>query len=82
MHERSSILTDEVFESISERYEMLAEELDTAAEHARVAARHFREREVPRGCAHAFAAQGHLSAAQNLMDELALLHARKSTPRI
>jgi hypothetical protein len=75
-------LTDEVFESIARRYEVLAEELDTAAEHGRIAARHYREREVLRGCAHAFAAQGHMSAAQDLMDELAVLHARKSTTQI
>lgn len=67
-------MTEEVFESIARRYETLA------AEHGRVAARHYRDREAPRGCAHAFAAQGHVRAAQDLMDELAVLHARRSRP--
>lgn len=75
-------MAEEVFESIAERYEILAGELDTAAEHGRISARHFREHEVPRGCAHAFAAHGHVRAAQDLMDELARLHARRSTPRV
>src|SRR5206468_2016555 len=37
-------------------YERAAREAELVAHHLRVVARHFRERDVPRGCAHAFAA--------------------------
>jgi TPR repeat protein len=55
-------------------YDEAAEELDRAAAHARVAARHFRDGEVPRGGAHAWAVRGHLLAAERLLDEQALGH--------
>ncbi len=69
-----------IFEIVAERYDEAAAELDTAAAHLRTAARHFRERETPRGCAHAFAALGHMRNAQNRIDENAILHASKATP--
>ncbi len=46
-------------------YERAAEEFDAAA-HLRHTARLFREGEVPRGCAHAFAALGHIRTGQML----------------
>ena len=61
-------------------YEKAAEELARAAEHLRTAARHMREREVPRACAHAFAAQGHVANHQDQVTAAAKLHAAKSTP--
>jgi hypothetical protein len=55
-------------------YETAADELDKAAAHARVAALHFRDGEVPRGAAHAWAARGHVLAAERTLDEQALEH--------
>lgn len=63
----------------AERFERSAEELETAARHLRVAGKHMRETEIPRACAHAFAAQGHLVTAERLLGENAVLHASKST---
>ena len=61
-------------EAAARLYDEAAEELDRAAEHARVAARHFRNGEVPRGGAHAWAVRGHVLAAERLLDEQALEH--------
>jgi hypothetical protein len=39
-----------------------------------------RKREVPRGAAHAWAAQGHVLRAAALLEEQARVHAEKSNP--
>jgi hypothetical protein len=36
-----------------------------------------RDREVPRGCAHTFAAYGHLQTGQTLLDENVIPHAAR-----
>jgi F0F1-type ATP synthase membrane subunit b/b' len=56
------------------------EELTQAAAHLRVAAEHFRNREIPRACAHQWAARGHLLKALDAMDEQAREHAARSIP--
>jgi hypothetical protein len=61
-------------------YEAAAQELDQAARHCRTAARHFRDREIPRGAAHAWAAFGHIRAAEESLDAQARTHATKSVP--
>jgi 1-aminocyclopropane-1-carboxylate deaminase/D-cysteine desulfhydrase-like pyridoxal-dependent ACC family enzyme len=61
-------------------YDAAAEELEQAAKHCRTAARHFRDREIPRGAAHAWAAFGHIRAAEESLDSQAKTHASKSNP--
>jgi hypothetical protein len=61
-------------ESAAQLYEQAAAELDTAAAHARRAAEHFRNGDVPRRTAHAWATRGHLLAAEKPLDEQALEH--------
>jgi hypothetical protein len=61
-------------DSAAALYEEAAKELDTAAAHARRAAEHFRNGEVPRGTAHAWATRGHLLAAEKPLDAQALEH--------
>ena len=61
-------------------YDEAAAELDLAAKHCKRAAQHFREREVPRGTAHAWAAQGHVLEAQERLENQARQHSAKSTP--
>jgi 1-aminocyclopropane-1-carboxylate deaminase/D-cysteine desulfhydrase-like pyridoxal-dependent ACC family enzyme len=61
-------------------YDSAAEELEQAARHCRTAARHFRDREIPRGAAHAWAAFGHIRAAEESLDAQARTHAAKSNP--
>ncbi|MCA3748745.1 MAG: hypothetical protein IN808_06350 [Rubrobacter sp.] len=73
-------MTEDVFESVAGRYERAAGELERAAEHLRATAARFRDRDVPRGCAQALAAQGRLRSAQRLLDELAVLHASRAAP--
>ena len=61
-------------------YDAAAQELEQAAKHCRTAARHFRNQEVPPGTAHAWAALGHIRAAEESLDAQARTHAGKSVP--
>jgi hypothetical protein len=70
----------EGLEEAARLYDAAAEELEQAARHCRTAARHFRDQEVPRGAAHAWAAYGHIRAAEDSLDEQARAHAGKSVP--
>lgn len=67
-------------EAAAKLYDEAAEELDLAAQHCRTAAQHFRDRLVPRGAAHAWAAQGHVREAQHRLDEQSREHALRSNP--
>jgi hypothetical protein len=67
-------------EVAAERCEFAARELEWTALHLRTSARHFREHEVPRACAHLFAAQGHMLETQTVINEQAVVHAAKSNP--
>jgi hypothetical protein len=60
------------------RYERTADEFQAAVDHLRTAAKHLRNQEVPRGCAHALAAHGHVVGARAMFDKNAILHASKS----
>jgi hypothetical protein len=70
----------EGLEEAARLYDAAAEELEQAAKHCRTAAGHFRDREVPRGAAHALAAYGHIRAAEDSLDRQARTHASKSNP--
>ena len=70
----------ENLEAAAGLYNSAAEELGQAAKHCRTAARHFRDQEVPRGAAHAWAALGHIRAAEESLDAQARTHAGKSVP--
>ena len=70
----------EGLEEAAALYDAAAEELEQAAKHCKTAARHFRDEEVPRGAAHAWAAFGHIRAAEESLDEQARIHASKSVP--
>ncbi len=61
-------------------YEDAATELDAAAAHCRVAAEHFRNGEVPRGAAHAWASRGHILHAEERLDDQARAHSRRARP--
>lgn len=52
-----------------------AAEFREAAAHLDTAARHFQAGDVPRGCAHAFAAQGHQSRGESAIDAATRIHA-------
>jgi hypothetical protein len=58
----------------------VAEELRQSEAHVRVAAKHFRDREIPRACAHQWAARGHLLKALEGLDEQAREHSERSVP--
>jgi hypothetical protein len=68
----------ERLEATAKLYDEAARELDRAARHCKTAARHFRDGEVPRGAAHAWAARGHLVEAESRLDEQAREHASRS----
>lgn len=61
-------------------YDEAAAEFELAAQHCRTAAGHFRDRNVPRGTAHAWAAQGHALEANERLARQSRAHARKSVP--
>lgn len=65
---------------VADRLEGDALELERAAAHLRGAAEHFRGGDVPHGSAHVLAAVGHLSKVRRDLDDLAELHATRSTP--
>ncbi len=67
-------------EVAADEFEQAAAELELAARHLRTTARHFRDGEVSRGCAHAFAAEGHRLNAREILDRLARYHASSSNP--
>lgn len=71
-------MSEGALEAAALLYESAAEELEQAARHCRTAARHFRDQEVPRAAAHAWAAFGHVRLAQDSLDDQARTHARKS----
>jgi hypothetical protein len=70
----------EGLEEAARLYDAAAEQLEQAAKHCRTAARHFRDQEVPPGTAHAWAAHGHIRAAEDSLDQQARTHAGKSNP--
>jgi hypothetical protein len=70
----------ERLDALARVYDRIANELDLAATHARTSARHFRNEEIPRGFAHAFAVHGHMSEARLRLDEQAREHARQANP--
>ena len=69
----------EALEHAARLYDEVAKELELALGHSRVAAQHFRDKLVPRGTAHAWAARGHLLLAEALLDEQARDHASHSS---
>ena len=71
-------MSDDVLAVTAARYEDSAHELDRAAAHLRIAADHFRAHDVARGCAHAFAAYGHIRVVQRQIDDHAEQHRVKA----
>jgi hypothetical protein len=65
-------------DEVAAAFRLAAEKLERAAAHCRIAAQHYTERNVPRGCAHAFAALGDMSQASAAIDASAVLHAGKA----
>ena len=77
---RGSRMTQGTHAEASALFEQMAHELERAAQHFRTAARHMHDHDVPRACAHAFSAQGHMVVAQEKYQEMARIHASKSIP--
>lgn len=65
-------------DEVAAAFRLAAEKLERAAAHCRIAAQHYAERDVPRGCAHAFAALGDMRQAATAVDGNAVLHAGKA----
>jgi hypothetical protein len=69
---------NERLDKVADLYEEVAAELEQASAHAAVAAQHFRDENIPRGAAHAWAIYGHLVEAQERLETQAREHARHS----
>lgn len=67
-------------DKIAKDFLEVARELREAAKHAEVVAKHFAEKEIPRGCAHAGAVQGHIAAADELIKAFVLEHRKHAKP--
>jgi hypothetical protein len=65
-------------EVAAQLFDAAADELEKAATHARRTAEHYRDGEVPRAGAHAWATRGHVLAAEQSLDEQALEHRLRS----
>ena len=59
-------------------YDEAAAELERGAARSRRAAEHFRNGDVPRGTAHAWATRGHVLAASRHLDEQAEMHRERA----
>jgi hypothetical protein len=66
-------------DQIAKMFDEIVVQLEAAGRHARTAGDHFRGSEIPRGCAHALALEGHLVTARRLLDEIATMHAQHAT---
>lgn len=72
-------MTDKLQKS-AHQYDLIAEELESASKHYKTAARHFRDKEIPRGAAHAYAGWGHINKAERLLRDESIVHADNSKP--
>lgn len=68
-------MANKLREEAADQYDQAADELAAAVDHLRITARRFRADDVPSGCAHAWAAHGHMLNAETLLKVLAVLHA-------
>jgi hypothetical protein len=66
-------------DDVAAQFNAAAVKLERAAAHCRIAAKHYVDRDVPRGCAHAFAALGDIALARDAIDANARLHASKAS---
>ena len=64
----------------AKRFDDIAREAEALAAHARTAAQHFRNGEIPRAGAHAFAAEGHCAQLRDFLEQAAKEHAARSRP--
>jgi len=70
----------EKLKNSARQYDLVAEELEKASQHYKTAAKHFREKEIPRGAAHAYAGWGHINKAEILLKAESIVHAENSNP--
>lgn len=69
---------NEALEAQAKKLQQITEELEKGIAHAKVAAGHFKSGEVPRGCAHSFALEGHIAAASEILSQMAKDHRVKA----
>lgn len=66
-------------DQVAKMFDEIVVQLEAAARHGQTAGDHFRGGEVPLGCTHALALEGHLTTARRLLDEVAVMHAQHAT---
>jgi hypothetical protein len=62
------------------RLTAIQNELKTSLAHTETAINHFGQMEIPRGCAHILALQGHLAKVNDILTEIQIDHADHSKP--
>lgn len=60
----------------SENFKSISSELEKALAHSKVCESHFKDGNVPRGCAHTVALEGHLLLVLEKLESVKLLHAK------
>ena len=68
-------MSQETRKEVSRLFKQCQEELLLASRHFEIASAHFEEGRVPAGCAHAFAAQGHLKRVSEWSASASEIHA-------
>ena len=71
---------NEKLEKSAKNYDLIAGELEVARQHYFTAAKHFRDGEVPRGAAHAYAGWGHMNKAKALLITESIVFSDNSKP--
>ena len=64
---------------ISMMFVNAAVEFEAAAAHCRVSSTHFERRDVPSGCAHKVAAQGHIAKGNELLRQISMIHSENAS---
>ncbi|MBK7963369.1 MAG: hypothetical protein IPK04_20560 [Bdellovibrionales bacterium] len=71
---------NEKLEEQARRLDEILKELEMAVAHVKTAAAHFRSGEVPRGCAHTVALEGHMIVAGEFLKEISKTHRLAARP--
>lgn len=58
------------------QFKDISNELETALKHSQICESHFENGNVPKGCAHAFALEGHLERVLDKLKEVKINHAK------
>ena len=71
--------TDATPLDVAAMFVQAAEEFEAAAAHCRVSSTHYERRDIPAGCAHKVAAQGHLARGNEVLRQISIIHSEHAS---